>query len=220
MDKNRILIVEDEPAIGRMLDMNLRVVGYDTKWFDDGTAAVAALQYDHGFDLAVLDIMVPGRDGFQIMEELKPYEIPVIFLTAKGDIDSKVRGLSGGAEDYLVKPFEMLELLLRIEKILKRRNSVSSVIRVLDLEIDTGEHTVKKSGQEILLKPMEFDLLVVLAKNKNRAISREKLLSMVWGTDFMGESRTVDVHIAQLRKKLDLGTHIKTVSKLGYRLEE
>jgi DNA-binding response OmpR family regulator len=220
MDKNRILIVEDEPAIGRMLDMNLRVVGYDTKWFDDGAAAVAALQEEHGFDLAVLDIMVPGRDGFQIMEELKPYEIPVIFLTAKGDIDSKVRGLSGGAEDYLVKPFEMLELLLRIEKILKRRNSVSSVIRVLNLEIDTGEHTVKKSGQEILLKPMEFDLLVVLAKNKNRAISREKLLSMVWGTDFMGESRTVDVHIAQLRKKLDLGENIKTVSKLGYRLEE
>jgi DNA-binding response OmpR family regulator len=220
MDKNRILIVEDETAIGRMIDMNLKVVGYETVWFDDGDAVVDSLPEDHDFDLAVLDIMVPGKDGFQIMEELKPYEIPVIFLTAKGDIDSKVRGLSGGAEDYLVKPFEMLELLLRIEKILKRSKSSSPVIRVLDLEIDTDEHTVKKSGREISLKPMEFELITVLAKNKNRAISREKLLAMVWGTDFMGESRTVDVHIAQLRKKLDLGENIKTVSKLGYRLEE
>jgi DNA-binding response OmpR family regulator len=220
MEKNRILIVEDEAAIGRMLDMNLKVVGYDTRWFDDGDEAVEGLSEDHAFDLAVLDIMVPGKDGFMIMEELKPYNIPVIFLTAKGDIDSKVRGLSGGAEDYLVKPFEMLELLLRIEKILKRQSKVSSVINILDLEIDTEEHTVKRAGQEISLKPMEFELLTVLAKNKNRAISREKLLAMVWGTDFMGESRTVDVHIAQLRKKLDISDHIKTVSKFGYRLEE
>ena len=220
MSKNRILIVEDEEAIGRLLTMNLKMSGYETVVFQDGQEAVDSLTDDHRYDLAVLDVMVPGVDGFGIMEYLKPYEIPVIFLTAKDDIGSKVQGLSGGAEDYIVKPFEMLELLLRMEKVLARTHKTEDVIRILNLEIDTVEHIVKQDGIEISLKPMEFDLLTVLARNKNRAISRENLLRMVWGTDFMGETRTVDVHIGQLRKKLNLGEHIKTVSKLGYRLEE
>ena len=220
MSKNRILIVEDEEAIGRLLTMNLKMSGYETVVFQDGQEAVDSLTDDHRYDLAVLDVMVPGVDGFGIMEHLKPYEIPVIFLTAKDDIGSKVQGLSGGAEDYIVKPFEMLELLLRMEKVLARTHKTEDVIRILNLEIDTVEHIVKQDGIEISLKPMEFDLLTVLARNKNRAISRENLLRMVWGTDFMGETRTVDVHIGQLRKKLNLGEHIKTVSKLGYRLEE
>ena len=150
---------------------------------------------------------------------LKPYDVPVIFLTAKADIDSKIQGLSGGAEDYIVKPFEILELLIRIEKVLDRTNKRVNAIDFLDIVIDLEQRTVKKGNEIIALKPMEFELLVVLAKNKNRAISREKLLSMVWGTDFMGESRTVDVHIGQLRKKLGLSENIRTVSKLGYRLE-
>lgn len=220
MGKNRILIVEDEEAIGKMIAMNLKVAGYDTVLFSDGQEAVDALMQDHEYDLALLDIMVPGRNGFEVMECLKPYGIPVIFLTAKDDLDSKIQGLSGGAEDYIVKPFEVLELLIRMEKILARTNKTEDVIHVVDLEINTVEHIVKRGGTEIPLKPMEFDLLVVLAKNKNRAISRENLLRMVWGTDFMGETRTVDVHIGQLRKKLNFGEHIKTVSKLGYRLEE
>lgn len=220
MGKNRILIVEDEEAIGKMIVMNLKVAGYDTVLFQDGQEAVNALEQEHQYDLALLDIMVPGRNGFEVMECLKPYEIPVIFLTAKDDLDSKIQGLSGGAEDYIVKPFEMLELLIRMEKILARTNKTEEVIHIVDLEINTVEHTVKRNGTELPLKPMEFDLLVVLAKNKNRVISRENLLRMVWGTDFMGETRTVDVHIGQLRKKLDLSNHIKTVSKLGYRLEE
>ena len=153
------------------------------------------------------------------MEMLKPYDVPVIFLTAKADIDSKIQGLSGGAEDYIVKPFEILELLIRIEKVLDRTNKRVNAIDFLDIVIDLEQRTVKKGNEIIALKPMEFELLVVLAKNKNRAISREKLLSMVWGTDFMGESRTVDVHIGQLRKKLGLSENIRTVSKLGYRLE-
>lgn len=220
MRKNRILIVEDEAAIAKMISMNLRVANYDTEMFFDGAEAAEALEQMHDYDLALLDVMLPGIDGFGLLEILKPLDIPVIFLTAKDDLNSKIQGLTGGAEDYIVKPFEVLELMVRIEKVLARRNKLSSVLRILDMEINFDEHTVRKSGQEVVLKPMEFELLAVLARNKNIAISREKLLKMVWGIDFMGETRTVDVHIGQLRKKLDLSDSIKTVSKLGYRLEE
>lgn len=220
MSRNRVLIVEDEEAIGRLLTMNLKMADYETVWFQDGQEAVDSFAKDHRFDLALLDVMVPGMDGFAVMEFLKPYGIPVIFLTAKDDIGSKVQGLSGGAEDYMVKPFEMLELLLRMEKVLARANKTEDILHVLNMEINTIEHSVRQNGVEVSLKPMEFELLVVLAKNKNRAISRENLLRMVWGTDYMGETRTVDVHIGQLRKKLKLGEQIKTVSKLGYRLED
>lgn len=220
MDKFRILVVEDEEAIARMLAMNLKVAGYEAVVYNDGTEVCESLPEKHEYDLAVLDVMVPGKDGFEIMEELKTYHIPIIFLTAKSDIESKIHGLSSGAEDYIVKPFEVLELLIRIEKVLDRTGKKGDIINILDMEINITEHTVKKGGEVINLKPMEFELLVVLAKNKNRAISREKLLSMVWGTDFMGESRTVDVHIGQIRKKLGLSDTIRTVSKLGYRLED
>ena len=218
--KNRILIVEDEEAIAKMISMNLKVSNYDTKIYSDGLEAAEALKEDSEYDLALLDVMLPGMDGFELLEIVKQYRIPVIFLTAKDDIESKIQGLRGGADDYIVKPFEVLELLVRIEKVLERENKLSDVIKVLDLEIDISQRTVRKNGVEILLKPKEFELLRVLAKNKNIAISREKLLSMVWGYEYMGETRTVDVHIGQLRKKLDLRDNIKTVSKMGYRLED
>ncbi|MCM1498766.1 MAG: response regulator transcription factor [Clostridium sp.] len=216
----KVLVVEDEIAIAKMISMNLRVANYDTTIYYDGREAFESLAMQHDYDIALLDIMLPGMDGFSLLEEIKKYNIPVIFLTAKDDIGSKVQGLQSGAEDYMVKPFEILELMVRIEKILERTQRLNKVIYVLDLEINMEEHTVRRNGEEILLKPMEFDLLSVLAKNKNIAISREKLLQMVWGADFVGETRTVDVHIGQLRKKLGLGEHIKTVSKLGYRLED
>ena len=218
--KNRILIVEDEVAIAKMISMNLKVSNYDTKIYTDGLEAAEALKEDSEYDLALLDVMLPGVDGFELLEIVKQYRIPVIFLTAKDDIESKIQGLRGGADDYIVKPFEVLELLVRIEKVLERENKLSDVIKVLDLEIDISQRKVRKNGVEIPLKPKEFELLRVLAKNKNIAISREKLLSMVWGYEYMGETRTVDVHIGQLRKKLDLGDNIKTVSKMGYRLED
>lgn len=218
--KNRILIVEDEEAIAKMISMNLKVSNYDTKIYTDGLEAAEALKEDSEYDLALLDVMLPGMDGFELLEIVKQYRIPVIFLTAKDDIESKIQGLRGVADDYIVKPFEVLELLVRIEKVLERENKLSDVIKVLDLEIDISQRTVRKNGVEIPLKPKEFELLRVLAKNKNIAISREKLLSMVWGYEYMGETRTVDVHIGQLRKKLDLSDNIKTVSKMGYRLED
>lgn len=220
MQKNKILIVEDETAIAKMISMNLRVANYDTEMFFDGAEAAEALEQMHDYDLALLDVMLPGMDGFALLEVMKQFDIPVIFLTAKDDLNSKIQGLKDGAEDYIVKPFEVLELMVRIEKVLARSNKLSSVLRILDMEINFDEHTVRKNGKEIVLKPMEFELLAVLARNKNIAISREKLLKMVWGIDFIGETRTVDVHIGQLRKKLDLSDNIKTVSKLGYRLEE
>ena len=220
MAKNRILIIEDEEAIAKMIAMNLRVANYETLIYQDGLEAEQGLQEDHMYDLALLDVMLPGKNGFELLEDMKRYDIPVIFLTAKNDLDSKIQGLTGGAEDYLVKPFEILELMVRMEKVLERRNKLEPVIRILDMEINMEEHTVRKNGVEIPLKPMEFELLAVLAKNKNRAISRENLLRMVWGVDYMGETRTVDVHIGQLRKKLGLSEAIKTVSKMGYRLEE
>lgn len=220
MAKNRILIIEDEEAIAKMIAMNLRVANYETWIYQDGLEAELGLQEDHMYDLALLDVMLPGKNGFELLEDMKRYDIPVIFLTAKDDLDSKIQGLTGGAEDYLAKPFEILELMVRMEKVLERRNKLEPVIRILDMEINMEEHTVRKNGVEIPLKPMEFELLAVLAKNKNRAISRENLLRMVWGVDYMGETRTVDVHIGQLRKKLGLSEAIKTVSKMGYRLEE
>ena len=212
---NRILIVEDEIAIAKMISMNLTVAGYETNMFHDGAEAYNAMEGDHSYDLALLDVMIPGKDGFELLEIMNRYDIPVIFLTAKDDVSSKIQGLKGGAEDYIVKPFEMLELLVRIEKVLERTNKLSNVIKILNMEINFEEHSVRVDGEEVALKPMEFELLAVLAKNKNIAISREKLLRMVWGVDYVGETRTVDVHIGQLRKKLGLSDNIKTVSKLG-----
>ena len=220
MRKNRILIVEDDEAIARMIAMNLKVAGYDTRIFLDGLEAYEALPEDNNYDLALLDVMVPGMNGFELMPEVAKYDIPVIYVSARDDLNSKLTGLTGGAEDYITKPFEILELLVRVEKVLVRNHKIDSTIEVAGLVINADEHTVKKNGREISLKPMEFELLLVLVKNKNIAISREKLLSMVWGIEIAGETRTVDVHIGQLRKKLDLYDNIKTVSKLGYRFED
>lgn len=220
MAQNRVLIVEDEISIAKMIAMNLKVAGYETKMFHDGREAAEALEDERAYDIALLDVMLPGMDGFALFEIVRSYEIPVIFLTAKDDINSKIQGLQGGAEDYIVKPFDMLELMVRMEKVLERTKKLGDVIRILDIEINFLEHSVRKNGEEVLLKPMEFDLLCVLARNKNIAISREELLRRVWGMDYLGETRTVDVHIGQLRKKLSLNDNIKTVSKMGYRLED
>ncbi|MBR6418880.1 MAG: response regulator transcription factor [Oscillospiraceae bacterium] len=215
----RIMVVEDEAAIADMIAMNLRAAGMEPRVFYDGAEAAESLASDHAYDLALLDIMLPGKDGFALFEDVKPYGIPVIFLTAKDDLRSKITGLQGGAEDYIVKPFEVLELLVRMEKVLNRQPQHAEMIEICGLEIDLSARTVRRGSEEISLKPMEFDLLAVLAKYPNTAVSRDDLLHMVWGVNFLGETRTVDVHIAQLRKKLGLHDAIVTVPKYGYRLE-
>ncbi len=220
MARNRILVVEDDESISKVIQKNLTAAGYAVTAYYDGAEAAKVMVSDTDFDLALLDVMLPGMDGFELMGYMKHYNIPVIYLTAKADLDSKIQGLRDGAEDYIVKPFEILELLVRIEKVLERTGKMQQVLEVADLTINLLERSVRKNGEEIILKPMEFDLLVMLAKNKNIALSRERLLHGVWGVDFVGETRTVDVHIGQLRKKLELADKIKTISKMGYRLED
>lgn len=217
---DRILVVEDEEAISELIEMNLTVAGYEVVQVYDGGKVEEVLKQEAGFDLALVDVMLPGRDGFSLMEVMKRFRIPVIYLTAKTDVGSKVRGLRSGAEDYIVKPFEVLELLVRVEKVMERTGKQRETLEFADIRIVLGEHQVYKAGQEISLKPLEYDLLVLLAKNKNRAFTRDQLLNQVWGNDYLGESRTVDVHIGQLRKKLGLADVIKTIPKIGYRLED
>lgn len=216
----RILIIEDEEAINELIAMNLQAAGYETVSFFDGQKASDELKSEHTYyDLAVLDIMLPGKNGFELLPELKAYEIPVICLTAKGDIASKAKGLLDGAEDYMVKPFEMLELLIRIDKIIKRFSAEENSIEIGDVQIYTQERKVIKAGEEIHLKPMEFDCLLLLVTNRNIALTREEIIRHLWNTDFEGETRTVDAHIGRLRKKLDWQDVIRTIPRIGYRLE-
>lgn len=214
---SKVLVAEDELAINKMICMNLNITGYQTVSMQDGQEVLDYLAAGQSADLAIVDIMMPKVDGFALLEPLNKAGIPVIYLTALGDIESKVRGLSGGAEDYMVKPFEMLELLLRIEKILKRTGKNDELIKLDDVILDMKKRTVLKEDEQISLTPMEYDLLCILAKNRNIALGRDKILHEIWGAGFEGETRTVDVHVAALRRKT--GLHIASVPKIGYRLE-
>mgnify|MGYP000531843670 FL=1 len=215
---SKIYVIEDEIAISKAIRLNLEAAGYEVATAYNGDDVMAALFDGQRFDLAILDIMIPGKNGFELLKPLTDRGIPVIFLTAKSDVDSKVTGLSDGAEDYITKPFAMPELLVRVEKVLERYGRADKVLSIDDLTINVPERNVKKNNEALSLTPIEFDLLLVLARNKNIALSRDKLLAEVWGQLFEGETRTVDVHIAQLRKKT--GLQIVSVPKVGYRLEE
>lgn len=215
----RILVIEDEESILSLICTSLEATGYEVDAFQDGDVASASLVKNHDYGLAVVDIMLPGKDGFALLPELRRYGVPVIFLTARGELSDKVRGLTGGAEDYMVKPFEMLELLVRIDKILKRFQPNEPLICIKDVVIDPEKRTVTKKGQDIILKPMEFDCLMMLVRNRNKALTRKQLLSVLWGMDFDGETRTVDAHISRIRKKLGFQDVIRTIPRIGYRLE-
>jgi len=217
--QKRVMIIEDEESINDLIIINLETAGYKTKSFYNGLEASVYLKREKNFDLAILDIMLPGKDGFSLLPELNEAGIPVICLTAKGDILSKVKGLKDGAEDYMVKPFEMLELLVRIEKILIRHGKEEDKLSIGDVCIYIKERKILKNNEEIYLKPMEFDCLLLLAKNKNIALTREEILCNLWGMEFEGETRTVDVHIGRIRKKLGWQEVIKTIPRIGYRLE-
>ena len=218
--KNRILIVEDDHAISDAVALNMQFVGYGYAVFDDGKKAADSLADDHAFDLALLDIMLPGIDGFELFSYMEKYNIPVIYMTAKTDSASEIKGLMDGAEDYIVKPFDVLTLMVRIEKVLKRTGRLNTVYRVRDIELNSETRVVTKAGRAVELQPLEFDVLLTLLKNKNLTVSREQLLSDVWGYEYAGETRAVDMKISNLRKKLNLGDAIRAIPKLGYRLEE
>ncbi len=211
-----ILVAEDEEHINRLICKNLTLVGHTPlAAFDGETACTLAAQRQP--DLVLLDVMLPKRDGFAVKRAL-PEDMPVIFVTAKVALGDKLEGLALGAEDYIVKPFEMLELLARVQTVLRRAGKNAQRFCYRTLCVDFTARRVQLAHEEVPLTPQEFHLLEALIVNRNLALSREKLLACAWGWDYQGETRTVDNHIQRLRKKCGLETEIQTVYKYGYRL--
>jgi len=213
-----ILIVEDEIHISKMIEATLSIGGYRGHICGNGKEAVQRV-LEEKFDLILLDVMLPDMNGFQVIEEIRCREVPVIFLTAMQEVSDKVKGLKLGAEDYIVKPFEAVELLARIEVVLRRTHRNNNILNYKYITIDIDKHIVKKSGEIINLTPKEFEILVFFIQNVDIAITRERLLAAVWGYEFIGESRTIDIHVQHVRKKMDLNDKLITIPKLGYRLE-
>ena len=214
---NKILIVEDEEAIANLIKMNLKNAGYYCDVSYNGKDGADKMQTEH-YDLCLLDIMLPEVNGYELLDYAKSIELPVIFLTAKGETADKVKGLQAGADDYITKPFEVLELLARVENILRRFEKTARCIDILDLHIDTVSRTVTKSGVPLKLTYKEFDLLLLFVRNPNVALCREVIYEHVWDSTYMGDSRTVDLHVQRLRKKAGLENQIEAVYKVGYRL--
>lgn len=212
----KILIVEDEPSINELIRRNLQLVGHTCLSAFEGPAALRILACEP-VDLMLLDIMLPGLDGFEVYSQAR--KTPTIFITAKSGLPDRVRGLTMGADDYITKPFEMLELLARVEAVLRRTLKTGSCFELDSMKIDFERRQIFLRGVPVDCTPKEYALLETLVNNRNIALSRERLLELVWGYDFEGDTRTVDVHIQKLRKKLELEERIKTVYKLGYRLE-
>ena len=212
-----ILIAEDEQAINDLICKNLKLLGHRTAQAFDGAQAMQLIA-EENFDLVLLDVMMPQMSGFEVKSKL-PADLPVIFVTAKNSVSDQLTGLNLGADDYIVKPFDVLVLIARVENVLRRTKKNDTIFAINDCVIDLAKRIVLKDGKEIVLTLQEFNLLEALVLNRNFALSREKLLQLAWGYDYMGDSRTVDVHVQKLRKKLDLQKEIVTVFKYGYRLE-
>ena len=220
----KILIVDDDENISEVINMYLKSTGYNTKTATNGKEAQTAyLEYNP--DLVLLDVMIPVIDGIDLLKWIrKQGEKPVIMLTAKGDTFDKVLALELGADDYIVKPFEPKELLARVKAVLRRYSidsSKSEIIKLSDLTIDSTSYKVVYEGEDVKMPPKEFELLYYLANNRNKVFTREQLLCEVWGYDYPGDSRTVDVHIKRLREKLNGGAdwQIETVWGVGYKFE-
>lgn len=213
-----LLIVEDDLSINELLYRNLSLVGHQCCRAYSGPEALQCLE-DKPFDLLLLDIMLPGMDGLDVMRRKPDKGVPVILLTAKSGLADKVKGLELGADDYIVKPFETMEVIARIQAVLRRTKGHDGTFCIDDLKVDFDSREVFYCGEVADLTPQEFSLLEALITNRNLALSREKLLALAWGYDYLGDTRTVDVHIQKLRKKLGMAERLKTVYKLGYRLE-
>ena len=213
----KILIVEDELKISKLIELNLTQAGYSCTCAYDGETAADILENTR-FDLILLDVMLPGVNGFELMDFIRPLGIPVIFLTAMASVENRVHGLRLGADDYLTKPFEIVELLARVESVLRRYNKNTAEIEADDLRIDTLSRVITKNGVPISLTVKEYELLLFFIRNKNIALFRDQIYSNVWGDDYMGDSRTVDLHVQRLRKKLGWEDKIASVYKVGYRL--
>lgn len=216
---NKILIIEDEVAISDLIKIELEAQGYKCEIANDGEMGANLLE-SNKYDLILLDIMLPKVDGYELLDYIKQIsETPTIFITAKSQVKDKIKGLNQGADDYITKPFEIGELVARMEAVLRRYNKGNDVQTIDDVSINVVARTVKKSGKYINLTPKEFDLLLLLIQNKNFALYRETMFEKVWGEELEFETRTLDLHIQRLRKKLDWKDKIKTVYKIGYMLE-
>lgn len=214
-----ILIVEDDHQIAELIRVNLVSEGYACTCVYDGVKAADILE-ERRFDLILLDIMLPEIDGYELMEYIRPLGIPVIFLTAKTQVNDIVKGLRLGAEDYLTKPFDIMELVARVETVLRRYNKKGSALSCGDVKVDLLSHTVTKGGNEVKLTVKEYELLLLFIRNRNIALFRDRIYESVWKEEYMGNSRTVDLHVQRLRKKLGWEERISSVYKVGYRLED
>ncbi len=221
----KILIIEDEKPISDLMVMNLTRAGYKCTARYNGREAADLLEENQSFDLILLDVMLPEINGYELMEYIRPMNIPVIFITAMNSLDNRIKGLTSGAEDYIVKPFEIVELLARISIVLRRYNKTDTILEYKDIRIDTENRVVtqKISSEdygEVKLTPKEFDLLVLFVRNKNITLFKDKIFETIWETEWQPESRTVDLHVQRLRKKLGLKDELKTAYSTGYRLTE
>ena len=214
----KILIAEDEEPIANLIRMNLKKAGYACECAYDGQEAADRMEEGH-YDLLLLDIMLPKINGYELMEYAKSIQLPVIFITAMDSTENKVKGLKMGAEDYLAKPLEIVELLARVEAVLRRCNKIGRMLHILDVDIDLSSRTVMQDNQQILLTLKEYELLLFFARNPNIALYREVIYEQVWEKEYTGDSRTVDLHVQRLKKKLGWDKHICAVYKIGYRLE-
>lgn len=214
----KILVVDDEKPICDLIDLNLSASGYQCRTVQDGLEALNIIESEP-FDLILLDIMLPGADGYDIMEYIRPMGIPVIFITAKHEVRDRVKGLKLGADDYLVKPFDVVELVARVEAVLRRYNKTDQILTAGDVSVDVEAHRVTKAGKPVELTNKEFGLLVLFIRNKNVALFRETLYEKVWEWEYFGDSRTLDLHVQRLRRKLGWEHSLVAVYKVGYRLE-
>jgi len=214
----KILIVEDEKPIRDLIDIQLSAAGYSCTTAGDGIEAADLIE-GRRFDLILLDIMLPGVNGYELMEYIRPTGMPVIFITARHEVRDRVKGLRLGADDYIVKPFDMVELLARVETVMRRYHKAESGAEVEGVSINFDAHTAYKNGRSLALTAKEFGLLSLFVRNKNIALSRETLYERVWEGEFDGDSRTVDLHVQRLRRKLGWDHCLVTVYKIGYRLE-
>ncbi len=214
----KVLIVEDERPIADLVELNLSACGYGCTCCYDGLTAADLLE-QNVFDLVLLDVMLPGLSGYDLLEQIRPLGIPVIFLTALDSTADRVRGLRAGADDYLVKPFEIVELIARVETVLRRAGKTDEHYTVGDVSVDVKSMQVTKDGQPVQLTRKEYELLLLFVRNPNIALFRDTIYERVWESDFLGDSRTVDLHVQRLRKKLGWQDRLSAVYKVGYRLE-
>ena len=214
----KILIVDDEKAICDLIDLNLSTSGYHCKAVQNGLEAIDLIEKEN-FDLVLLDIMLPGADGFDVMEYIRPLQVPVIFITAKHEVKDRVKGLKLGADDYLVKPFDVVELTARVEAVLRRYHKTERELTAGDVVVDVEARTVTRAGKQVILTNKEYGLLILFLRNKNIALFRESLYEKVWGDEYLADSRTLDLHVQRLRRKMGWEKNLVAVYKIGYRLE-